>query len=66
MRKIEHIEKQIQELPAGEFGELRDWILERDWKSWDSQIEADTKSGEPDRVLAEARAGYASGRTEEI
>ena len=29
MRKIEHNEQQIRELSAGEFTELRNWVLEQ-------------------------------------
>lgn len=63
MRKIEHIEQQIRELSAQEFSELRDWVLDQDWKSWDAQIEADTRSGKLDKLVAEADAGYSTGRT---
>ena len=66
MRKIEHIEQQIQELTAGEFKELREWIIERDWKAWDAQIEADAKGGKLDKLIAEAQADYASGRAREL
>jgi hypothetical protein len=63
MRKVEHIEQQIRELTAGEFSELRDWVLEQDWKAWDVQIEADARAGKLDKVIAEAQADYATGRT---
>ena len=66
MRKIEHIEQQIQELTAGEFKELREWIIERDWKAWDAQIEADAKNGKLEKLIAEAQADYASGRAREL
>ena len=66
MRKIEHIERQIQELTAGEFKELREWMMERDWKAWDAQIEADAKNGKLDKLIAEAQADYASGRAREL
>ena len=66
MRKIEHIEQQIQELTAGEFKELREWIIERDWKAWDAQIEADAKNGKLDKLIAEAQGDYASGRAREL
>ena len=66
MRKIEHIEQQIQELTASEFKELREWIIERDWKAWDAQIEADAKGGKLDKLIAEAQADYASGRAREL
>jgi hypothetical protein len=63
MRKVEQIEQQIRELSAGEFSELRDWVLEQDWKAWDSQIESDVRSGKLEKVIAEADADYKAGRT---
>jgi hypothetical protein len=63
MRKIEQIEQQIRELSAGEFSELRDWVLEQDWKAWDARVESDARSGKLDNVIAEADAEYKAGRT---
>jgi hypothetical protein len=63
MRKVEQIEQQIRELTAGEFSELRDWVLDQDWKAWDAQIQADAHSGKLDQVIAEAEADYKAGRT---
>ena len=48
MRKIEDIEQQIRELSAGEFAELREWVLEQDWKAWDAQVATDARSGKLD------------------
>ena len=62
VRKIEYIEQQISELTAGEFSELRDWLLEQDWKSWDVHIESDVRAGKLEKLLAEAKADYVSGR----
>lgn len=63
MRKVEHIEQQIRELSAPEFSELREWVLSQDWAAWDSQIDADSRSGKLDKLVAEANADYASGRS---
>jgi hypothetical protein len=63
MRKVEQIEQQIRELSSGEFSELRDWVLEQDWKAWDAQVETDARSGKLDKVIAEADADYKAGRT---
>jgi hypothetical protein len=62
MRKVEEIEAQIKALPREEFAELRNWVLEQDWSSWDAQIEADSKSGKLDKLVAEAKAEYKSGK----
>jgi hypothetical protein len=66
MRKLEHIERQIDELSREEFAELRDWVLERDWAAWDAQIEADARSGKLDKLLEESQADVKSGRTREL
>jgi hypothetical protein len=66
MRKVEHIERQINELSREEFAELRDWVLERDWAAWDAQIEADTRSGKLGKLLKEAEADFKTGRTREL
>lgn len=63
MRKIKEIEKQIQKLSREEVAELREWFLEQDWKTWDTQIEADIKAGKLDRLVYEAEAEYAAGTT---
>jgi hypothetical protein len=63
MRKVEQIEQQIRELSAGEFSELREWVLEQDWKVWDAQVESDVRSGKLDKVIAEADADYKAERT---
>jgi hypothetical protein len=62
MRKVEEIEAQIKALPREEFTELRNWLLEQDWSHWDAQIEADSKSGKLDKLIAEAKAEYKSGK----
>jgi hypothetical protein len=66
MRKVEHIERQINELSREEFAELRDWVLERDWAAWDAQIEADARSGKLDKLVEEAQADFKAGRTREL
>ena len=63
MRKVEQIEQPIRELSSVEFSELRDWVLEQDWKTWDARIEADAGAGKFDKIIAEAEADYKAGRT---
>lgn len=62
MRKVEEIEAQIKALPREEFAELRDWLLEQDWAAWDVQIEADSKSGKLEKLIAEGKAEYKTGK----
>jgi hypothetical protein len=66
MRKVEDIEQQIRELSSAEFAELRNWVLERDWVTWDAQIEADASSGKLDRLVSEARADFDRGKARKL
>ena len=66
MRKVEHIERQIDELSHEEFAELREWVLERDWTAWDAQIAGDAQSGKLDKLLGEAQADFKEGRTRKL
>lgn len=66
MRKIEEIEEQIRRLSREEYAELREWFLDQDWKAWDVQLEADVNAGKLDKVVAEAKAEYESGRARKL
>jgi len=66
MRKVEHIEQQIRELSSVEFAELRDWVLAQDWAAWDSRIEADSRSGKLNDLVAEAKEEYESGKARKL
>jgi hypothetical protein len=66
MRKVEHIEQQIRELSSSEFAELREWLLEQDWKAWDAQIEADVGSGKLDKYISEAKADFDRGKARKL
>ena len=45
----------IEALPEDEYKKLRRWFFERDWQTWDEQIEADSKSGKLDFIIKEAK-----------
>ena len=61
MTKVQELEIAIDSLPDEQFGELRRWILERDWEKWDRQIEADSDAGRLDFLLREAQEAKARG-----
>jgi hypothetical protein len=63
MSKVEALEEQIEKLSPEEFAELRNWFLERDWESWDRQIERDAVSGKLDRIFDEAREAHRQGKS---
>ncbi len=48
MTRIEHIEREIQELSAEELASFRKWYHEFDAEAWDRQIEEDAQSGKLD------------------
>ena len=54
MTKIEQVISSIESLSEQEFAKLRDWIIERDWERWDSQIERDSEAGRLDFLIDEA------------
>ena len=66
MRKVEHIEEQIRELTSAEFAELRNWVLERDWATWDAQIEADAASGKLDKLVSQAKGDFDRGKARKL
>jgi hypothetical protein len=66
MTKVARIERQIEELSGTEFAELREWVLERDWNRWDSQIERDVAGGKLDRLIEESQEDHRAGRSREL
>jgi len=66
MTRVEEIEAEIEKLSQGELGELRDWLLERDWDQWDRQIEADAAAGKLKDLFDKALAAHRAGESTEI
>lgn len=66
MTKVQAIEEQIKSLSAGEFTELREWLLERDWAEWDAQIERDAAAGKLDKLFSKAKADHAAGKSTKL
>ncbi len=63
MTKVEVLEEQIKTLSPEEFAELRKWLLDLDWESWDRQIESDSAAGKLDRLFEEAREAHRQGKS---
>ncbi len=55
MRKIEEIQKAIEELNYKEKQKLRKWFIEQEWKRWDEQIKRDSSEGKFDFLITEAK-----------
>ncbi len=66
MPSIESIERAIEQLPAHELAEFRQWFAKFDESVWDAQIEADARAGKLDALAAEALAEYQSGKAREL
>jgi hypothetical protein len=66
MSDLEELEHKIQNLPVEELAKFRAWFIEFDHLLWDKQIEADSKAGKLDGVVAEALADYKAGKAREI
>ena len=62
MSTLVEIEAAIENLPKGDFRQLREWIAERDQGHWDMQLEADVVAGKLDRFAQEAIADFQAGR----
>ncbi len=66
MSKVEEILQSIETLSEEEFSRLRDWIIERDWKNWDKQIENDSKSGKLDFLVRETMDEKDKGKLKKL
>ena len=62
MTRVEQLEQTIASLPVDEYRQICDWIIKRDWETWDRQIEADSASGKLDFLFKEAEAEKLEGR----
>ena len=54
MAKIDELKADIERLPSQDFAELFRWLSEKEWASWDKQIEADSQAGRLDFLVREA------------
>jgi hypothetical protein len=61
MKTFEELKSDIEALPHQEYMKLSQWLSERDWQSWDEEIEKDSGAGKLDFLidgaLEEKRAG---------
>jgi hypothetical protein len=51
MSKIDELKADIEKLPSEEFAELFRWLSEKEWESWDKEIEADAQVGRLDFLV---------------
>ena len=63
MTKLEQIEESITSLSDDELRRLSAWFDELRWQRWDRQLDGDVAAGRLDRLVADARAEIAAGKT---
>jgi ABC-type phosphate transport system auxiliary subunit len=63
MTKLEQIEESIASLSDDELRRLSTWFDELRWQRWDRQLDGDVAAGRLDRLVADARAEIAAGKT---
>jgi hypothetical protein len=66
MSKIDELKAEIERLPGGELEELFRWLSEKDWETWDKEIEADSQAGRLDFLEDEARQEKAKGTLKDV
>lgn len=63
MTTVLEIERAIEQLPTDQFSKIHDWIVEKDWQTWDAQIERDSAAGKLDFLVEEAQGDAKSSNT---
>ena len=66
MTTVLEIERAIEQLPSDQFAKIHDWIVEKDWRTWDEQIERDSADGRLDFLVEEALSDTESGDTRSL
>jgi uncharacterized protein YfaT (DUF1175 family) len=64
--ELEQLAKHIEKLSPEDLKKFRAWFVEFDARAWDEQIEADSRAGKLDSLVAEARAEHKAGKTREL
>jgi hypothetical protein len=64
--RLAELETAVRQLTEQEYGQFRQWFLERDWESWDRQIEADSAAGSLDFLAQEARDAKRTGKLRKL
>ena len=65
MSKVDELKTDIERLSSEEVAELFRWLADREWESWDREIEADSQAGRLDFLVREARQEKARGTLKE-
>jgi len=63
VRRVQDIERAVEDLPDSELREFREWFVEFDARMWDSEFEQDASSGVLDKLAEEAISDRDEDRT---
>lgn len=66
MSKVDQLKTDIERLSNQEVAELLRWLSEREWESWDKEIEEDSQAGRLDFLVREAHREKAKGTLKEM
>ena len=66
MTTFAELQKAILDLPKSEYQQLRLWLQELEWEEWDREIEADSRDGKLDFLIAEAVEAKENGLLREL
>ena len=66
MSRIAEIQQAILALPDADYLELRRWFSELEWEHWDRRIEADSRHGKLDSLIAESFEAKRKGTLTEL
>ena len=66
MTTFTEIQKAILDLPKSEYQQLKRWLDELDWEEWDREIEADSRDGKLDFLVAEAMEAKENGSLRDL
>lgn len=66
MKKVDKIEREVQNLSPEELANFRQWFSTFDAEVWDRQFEADIKAGKLDSLAERALRDHADGKTTKL
>jgi hypothetical protein len=66
MSKIDDLKAEIERLPNEEVAEIFRWLSQKDWESWDGEVEADSATGKLDFLVREAREEKNKGKLKDM
>jgi len=65
-RRIEELEREIQQLTPEQLRQFRAWYEEFDSDAWDKQIAQDAKNGKLDDLAGQALKDHKAGKTKRL